>query len=179
MKDKKVEFKRTIINSKEIVHLDVIKNTTTVRPLFWERIKILIGKPIIVVSEIFTLHEECHITETVAHYKIPPLIQKKEQGQTQEGHIPMSSAKFTNEPEEISDSDIENIKSLKKNDPVRLLHKRVEHQAYVTHANHDGSLDIITTEHGARFNDVWAAGQEKATADLYYLPAEAKVIQMK
>lgn len=169
MKDKKVEFKRTIINGKEIVHLDVIKNTTTVKPLFWERIKILIGKPIIVVSEIFTLHEECHITETVAHYKIPPLIQKKEQGQAQEGHIPMSSAKFTNEPEEISNPGAENIKSLKKNDPVLLLHKGTEHHAYITHVNVDGSMDIITTEHGARFNDVWAQGHEKATPELYYI----------
>lgn len=71
---------KIIIGNKEIEYLDVVYHCTTTRFSFWDRIKILLGKPVIVDSEIYTLNEEVVILGSQSKSYVPVLIPKKQKG---------------------------------------------------------------------------------------------------
>lgn len=56
---------------------DIIYNNVTVYFKFWDRVKILLGKPAIVKSTIYTLHQDAKIIGSTAETTVPVLIKRK------------------------------------------------------------------------------------------------------
>lgn len=75
-----METKRKTINGREFEYLDVIHHTTTTKFKFWDRVKILFGKEIMVSSEIYTQHEWCRIIGSESRASVAPLIKRKSVG---------------------------------------------------------------------------------------------------
>lgn len=86
-------MKEKSINGRKVNYLDVIHHTTTTHLNFWDRIKVLLGKEIIVQSEIYTQHEHCIVVGSEAKGFVPRLIPKKQKGGFEISLAPQAKSK--------------------------------------------------------------------------------------
>jgi uncharacterized membrane protein len=84
-------MEKTIVNGKEIEHLDVIHHSTTGRLDFWSRIKMLFGKQVTFSVVIYTMHEHCIVVGAVPNAWVGPLIKPKNKGMVQCGEYPLNT----------------------------------------------------------------------------------------
>ena len=75
-----MEIRTTEVNGRKVEHKDVIHQTITTRFGFWDRLKILIGKPLIIKHETYTKNDECLIVDSQSRAFVPPIIRKKNRG---------------------------------------------------------------------------------------------------
>lgn len=68
--------KKKLSSGKEIEYLDVIHHRTITHISFWDRVKILLGRTLMVESEIYT-KEVCNVVASESKPHIPPLFKKK------------------------------------------------------------------------------------------------------
>ncbi len=80
IQEKYILREKTTINGKEIEHLDVVFHTTRTKFRMWDRIKILLGKEVVIESELYTMHEHCKIAGSKAKGYVPKLFPSKEKG---------------------------------------------------------------------------------------------------
>lgn len=71
-----------ILNDRQIEYADVIYHTTKTKFGFWDRIKIMLGKNAVTISEIYSKHEDAKIVGSEAKTYVERLIQKESVGMT-------------------------------------------------------------------------------------------------
>lgn len=66
-------------DGRTIKYLDVVNHETTgIRFSFWNRIKILFGKPINMYSKIYTQHSHCNVSHGETFFTVADLFNKKQ-----------------------------------------------------------------------------------------------------
>jgi len=71
---------KKIINSREFEYGDEVIHTTTTFLGFWDRIKVLFGKPVIVQSSIYCKEPVVSVMGSEARTTVPRFIQRKQKG---------------------------------------------------------------------------------------------------
>ena len=74
-----MKIERTIVDGKEIEHLDVIHHSTTTEFGFKDRIKILFGAKIFIDSKIYTKNEYCSVVIAEAKGHTSRLFKRRKQ----------------------------------------------------------------------------------------------------
>jgi hypothetical protein len=74
------DIRKKTINGREIEYLDVIHHHATIQFSVWDRIKILIGKKVVVSSDIYVMSQCCIVSGSEAVTRVYPLIQRKSKG---------------------------------------------------------------------------------------------------
>lgn len=72
-----IEYTTHIINGRQIEYLDVIYHTTTAKFTFWDRVRILFGKPLTISSSIYTKNTEILVSGSEAITSVEPFFKPR------------------------------------------------------------------------------------------------------